>query len=118
MSKGSESSPFSFRAKHLTVNLFEPQMNGHFRSGSTVGRYPFHRTHVKGTKMDILYRRFILVSALIAAFGALTANLIQETRSTNGFEALRPAIAISCKNQQICDFRGARSRTLVLAAMG
>ncbi len=68
--------------------------------------------------MDILYRRFILVSALIAAFGALTANLIQETRSTNSLDTLRPAIAISCKNQQICDFRGANFRIPVIAALG
>ena len=68
--------------------------------------------------MDILYRRFILVSALIAAFGALTANLIQETRSTNSLDTLRPTIAISCKNQQICDFRGASFRIPIIAALG
>ena len=68
--------------------------------------------------MDILYRRFILVSALIAAFGALTANLIQETRNTRSIENLRPAITISCKNQQICAYQGVNSRKLVLAALG
>jgi len=30
--------------------------------------------------MSVLYRRFMLVAAMIAALGVLTANLIQETR--------------------------------------
>lgn len=68
--------------------------------------------------MDILYRRFFLVAALIAAFGSLTANLILETRSANDLEYLRPALSISCKNQKICARIPAYPKVMAFAALG
>lgn len=68
--------------------------------------------------MDILYRRFILVAALIAAFGSLTANLIQETRKVDDLNTLHPAFSISCKQQQFCALAPTASEALVFAALG
>jgi hypothetical protein len=68
--------------------------------------------------MDILYRRFILVAALIAAFGGVTANLIQETRKVDDLNTFNPAYAISCKNQQICARTPASPEILIFAAIG
>jgi hypothetical protein len=51
--------------------------------------------------MNILYRRFLLVTALITAMGALTANVILETRRpVVGSEAHSPMF--SCANPRLC----------------
>lgn len=60
--------------------------------------------------MTILYRRFILVAAMIAAFGVLTANLIQETRrdviSSPSISPELPLIMkFSCEGQKTCAIR-------------
>lgn len=57
--------------------------------------------------MDILYRRFALVAAFIAAMGALTANLIQETRTADNrriqtIETLSPADRLTCRTMKLC----------------
>jgi len=53
--------------------------------------------------MSILYRRFILVTALIATFGVLTANLILETRrGPVAIDAFSPSISAPCQNQLHC----------------
>ncbi len=68
--------------------------------------------------MDILYRRFFLVAALIAAFGSLTANLILETRKVDDLNGLRPAFSISCKQEQICARKPPASEAIIFAALG
>lgn len=68
--------------------------------------------------MDILYRRFFLVAALITAFGSLTANLILETRNINDHDVLRPAISISCKSQKLCVNMPTGKSVMAFAALG
>ncbi|MCB1456928.1 MAG: hypothetical protein KDJ48_13400 [Nitratireductor sp.] len=53
----------------------------------------------------ILYRRFALVTALIAALGVLGANLVQETRSPRilSQEWQLPAGHSACMPQIHCD---------------
>ena len=47
---------------------------------------------------SMLYRRFMLVAAMIAVMGAVTANVIQQTRSSGGAQH-QNAIG---ERQQIC----------------
>ena len=61
--------------------------------------------------MSILYRRFMLVAAMIAAFGVLTANLIQETRrDVISRPALSPELPLmlkySCEGEKSCAMAG------------
>lgn len=61
--------------------------------------------------MSILYRRFMLVAALIAAFGVLTANLIQETRrDVISRPALSPHLPLmlkyTCEGDKSCAVAG------------
>lgn len=74
----------------------------------------------QGAIMDILYRRFALVVAFIAAMGALTANLIQETRTTTSnrlpvIEFIHPAMKADCQHLHQCSLpvmMGAETVTL------
>ena len=55
--------------------------------------------------MTILYRRFMLIAAFIAAMGALTANLIRETRrEPTAPRIFTPSILYgdACINDTIC----------------
>jgi hypothetical protein len=57
--------------------------------------------------MTILYRRFLLVASFIAAMGAITANVIQETRTArvaplNGLEQFNPATSVPCLDGRLC----------------
>ncbi|MCB1448663.1 MAG: hypothetical protein KDJ67_00850 [Nitratireductor sp.] len=53
----------------------------------------------------ILYRRFVLITALIAAFGAIGANLIQETRSPRVYsqEWQLPTARSGCAEMHKCE---------------
>ena len=55
--------------------------------------------------MSILYRRFMLIAAFIAAMAALTANLIRETRrAPSAPRIFTPSILFgdACINEKIC----------------
>jgi len=57
--------------------------------------------------MTILYRRFLLVASFIAAMGAITANVIQETRSArvhplNAIQDLKTTPSVRCLDGLYC----------------
>ncbi len=57
--------------------------------------------------MDILYRRFALVVAIIATMGVMTANLIQETRTARSdridfIQQSLPASSGKCQGMKFC----------------
>ncbi len=69
-----------------------------------------------GNEMDILYRRFMLVAALIAVMGVFTANLLMETRRVNDLDALVPGGTYSCTTQKTC-FNAITQPALILLAL-
>lgn len=55
--------------------------------------------------MTVLYRRFLLVTALIAAFAGVTANVIQQTRSERAHIHIWKSIPVAqniCVPEKIC----------------
>lgn len=56
--------------------------------------------------MDILYRRFILVSAFIAVAGVLVANVIVETRRPVSGSFAAPAQETHCGGAVLCSLNG------------
>jgi len=81
---------------------------GFARMGTIGDTHPLRSSKSrKGETMSVLYRRFMLVAAMIAALGVLTANLIQETRRD---VISRPAVSpelpmllrYSCNGDKTC----------------
>ena len=57
--------------------------------------------------MNILYRRFVLVAAFVSALGAITANIIKDTRTVrfqpiNSIERIHPVSADFCRKTRLC----------------